>query len=75
MTNCKNGSGRRSGLREPKAPTLSDMIQSRRTEGRPYEAGELRADLVRREMARHNFTKKQALAEILAFSKSVHPRR
>ena len=52
-----------------KDPTISDMIQSRREEGRPYIAGDLRADLVQREMARHNFTRKQALAGILAFSR------
>jgi hypothetical protein len=69
MANYKNGSSWRSGLRKPMLPTLSDMIQSRRAEGRPYVAGELRADLIRREMARHNFTEEQALAEILAFSK------
>lgn len=69
MANKKVSSRWRSGLRNPKMPTLSDMIQNRRAEGRPYVAGELRADLVRREMARHNLTKEQALAEILAFSK------
>ena len=75
MASYKSGSRWRSGLRKPKEPTLSDKIQNRRAEGIPYVAGELRADLVRREMARHNFTEKQALAEILAFSKSVRPRR
>ena len=50
-----------------KTPTLSDMIQNRREEGRPYIPGELRECLVQREMARHNFTKQQALAGILAF--------
>jgi hypothetical protein len=50
-----------------KPPTISDMIQSRRKEGRPYVQGELREGLIRREMARHNFNKKQALAGILAF--------
>ncbi len=69
MSNYQKGSRWRSGLRGPKIPTLSDMIQDRRAEGRPYVAGELRADMVRREMARHNFTEEQALAEILAFSK------
>lgn len=69
MTNYTKCSRWRSGLRNPKLPTLSDMIQNRRAEGRPYVAGELRADLIRREMARHNFTEEQALAEILAFSK------
>ena len=69
MANYKNSSRWRSGLRKPKLPTLSDMIQSRRAEGRPYVAGELRAELVRREMARHNLTKEQALAGIHAFSK------
>jgi hypothetical protein len=59
----------RGGSRKPKAPTLSDIIQSRRNEGRPYIAGELRLLLVQREMTRHNFTEEQALAEILAFSK------
>ena len=64
--------GRRSddcgGFRKRKVPTLSEMIQNRRDEGRPYTAGELRACLVQREMARHQFTEEQALAEILAFS-------
>jgi len=59
----------RSGLRKLKSPTISEMIQSRRDEGRPYIAGELRAVLVQREMKRHNFTEEQALAEILAFSR------
>lgn len=47
--------------------TISDMIQNRRNEGRPYVPGELRKGLVQREMERHNFTRKQALAGILAF--------
>ena len=67
MTNDKNNARWRSGLRKPKTPTLSDIIQNRRVEGRPYVAGELRAVLVRSEMARHNLSEEQALAEILAF--------
>lgn len=71
MANSKANNHWRSGLRKPKTPTLSEMIQNRRDESRPYIAGELRAVLVQREMARHNFTEEQALAEILAFSKQV----
>ncbi len=55
--------------RTPKEPTLSELIQNRRSEVRPYIAGELRALLIQRKMARHNFTKEQALSEILAFSR------
>lgn len=69
MADTKSNTRWRSGLRKPKVPTLSDVIQKRREEGRPYVSGELRADLVQREMTRHNFTEEQALAEILAFSK------
>jgi hypothetical protein len=69
MANNERSCSWRSGLRKPKVPTLSEMIQNRREEGRPYVAGELRADLVRREMARHDLTEEQALAEILAFSR------
>ena len=54
-----------------KAETVSEMIQSRRNEGRPYVPGKLREAIVQREMARHNFTKEQALAKILAFSRQV----
>ena len=57
--------------RKAKAATVSEMIQSRRNEGRPYVPGELREAILQREMARHNFTKKQALAVILAFSRQV----
>ena len=56
-----------------KPPTISDMIQSRRKEGRPYVPGELRQGLVQREMARHNFSEKQALAGILAFCREADP--
>ena len=69
MANYKSSSRWCGGLRKASLPTLSDMIQSRRAEGRPYVAGELRAELVRREMARHNLTEEQALAGIHAFSK------
>ena len=54
-----------------KTPTLSDMIQNRREEGRPYIPGELRECLVQRERARHNFTEQQALAGILAFCREA----
>ena len=57
--------------RKAKAATLSEMIQSRRNEGRPFAPGELRESIVQREMVRHSFTKKQALAGILAFSGQV----
>ena len=69
MTTSKENAHWRSGLRKPKTLTLSEVIQNRRDEGRPYIAGELRALMVQREMARHNFTEEQALAEILAFSR------
>jgi hypothetical protein len=69
MANYERSGRWRSGLQNPKIPTLSDMIQNRRAEGRPYVAGELRSDLVRREMAKHDLTEEQALAKILAFSK------
>ncbi len=54
-----------------KSLTISDMIQNRRDEGRPYVPGELREGLVQRDMARHNFTKEQALAGLIAFSRQV----
>jgi len=69
MSNRKSNFHWRSGLRKARTPSLSEMIQDRRDEGRPYIAGELRSILVQREMARHNFTEEQALAEILAFSR------
>ena len=54
-----------------KTQTVSEIIQSRRNEGRPYVPGELREAIVQREMARHNITREQALAEILAFSRQA----
>jgi len=71
MANRKKYSYWHSGLKAAKTPTLSEMIQDRRDEGRPFIAGEMRALLVQREMARHNFTEEQALAEILAFRRYV----
>lgn len=55
--------------RKPKELTLSEMIYNNREAGVQYIPGDLRTCLVQREMARHGFTEKQALAEILAFSK------
>ena len=55
--------------RLPKELTISEIIHDNREAGTPYVPGDLRARLVKREMARHGFTEEQALAEILAFSK------
>ena len=51
---------------KPKDLTISEMIQKKEA-GSPYNPGDLRDYLVRRTMARHGFTKEQALAVILAF--------
>ncbi len=51
---------------KPKDLTISEMIQKEEA-GSPYNPGDLRDYLVRRTMARHGFTKEQALAVILAF--------
>lgn len=51
---------------KPKAMTVSEMIHTREA-GIPYNPGELRDYLVKRVMARHEFTEEQALAVILAF--------
>ena len=51
---------------KPKDLTTSEMIHKKEA-GSPYNPGDLRDYLVRRTMARHGFTKEQALAVILAF--------
>jgi len=51
---------------KPKDLTISEMIH-KKVAGSPYNPGDLRDYLVRRTMARHGFTKEQALAVILAF--------
>ncbi len=51
---------------KPKDLTISEMIYKKEA-GSPYNPGDLRDYLVRRTMARHGFTKEQALAVILAF--------
>ncbi len=51
---------------KPKDLTISEMIHKKEA-GSPYNPGDLRDYLVRRTMARHEFTKEQALAVILAF--------
>lgn len=51
---------------KPKDLTISEMIHKKEA-GSPYHSGDLRDYLVQRAMARHGFTREQALAEILAF--------
>jgi hypothetical protein len=52
---------------KPKELTVSDMIHKNGATSPKPGPGELRAYLVQRTMARHEFSEEQALAVILAF--------
>ena len=67
MSDLELDSRRGTGLRKPKDLTVSDMIQKNSLAGLESEPGDLRAYLIKRTMARHGFSKKQASALIRAF--------
>lgn len=54
-------------IRKPKELTVCDMIQLNAAAGPEPGPEDLRAYLVQRTMAKHGFTKEQALAVILGF--------
>jgi len=73
MSSRNSRSNRNYGDSRKGTPTISDFIQRRRKEGRPYVPGELSECILQCEMAKHNFTKKQSLAGLFAFSRVVRP--
>ena len=52
---------------KPKDLTVSEMIHKNRAASPKPAPGQLRAYMVQRTMARHDFTEEQALALIIAF--------
>lgn len=68
MSDHKNDHPLTSRAHKPKEQSISEVMQKSR-EADPYSSStvDLRELLIQRTMARHEFTKEQALALILAF--------